>query len=140
MERTCRTCGITKPLEQFVAHARSACGYTRQCRSCANAADRARHSALSAEQRQQRARRLKDDRLRRDHGIDLEEYERRVAEQGGVCGICTKPPRRHFLVVDHCHTTGAIRGLLCNPCNLGLGLLLDDPQRIRRVAAYLAGR
>jgi hypothetical protein len=69
----------------------------------------------------------RQNRLRRQYGFELGEYERRLQEQGGVCAMCEKSethidkrlgvPRR--LVVDHNHTTGKVRALLCSTCNLG---------------------
>ncbi len=41
------------------------------------------------------------------------------------------------LVIDHCHSTGAIRGLLCSNCNTAIGLLSDNPEIIRKAADYL---
>lgn len=49
------------------------------------------------------------------------EYEDRLASQGGVCLLCCKISRR--FVVDHDHATGAVRGILCTPCNSVLGQL-----------------
>ena len=39
--------------------------------------------------------------------------------------------------VDHCHATGKVRGLLCHPCNAGLGFYRDDPRLMREAAAYI---
>lgn len=58
--------------------------------------------------------------------------------QGGACAICLQV-RTETLHVDHCHATGAVRGLLCGACNRALGLLNDDPGLIRRAADYLDG-
>jgi hypothetical protein len=78
------------------------------------------------------------------YGIDLEDYNRMFAEQNGVCAACgfpesrieakTKKPKN--LAVDHCHTTGRVRGLLCHYCNSALGLLKDDPARVAGLLAY----
>jgi hypothetical protein len=73
----------------------------------------------------------------RNHGIAAEEYETMLAAQGGVCAICKKPPGRRMLNVDHDHTTGAIRALLCHGCNTGLGAFKDTPATLRAAAAYL---
>lgn len=54
--------------------------------------------------------------------------------QGGRCAICR---RRTRLGIDHDHTTEFVRGLLCRACNLGIGLLKNDPRRLRAAAAYL---
>lgn len=83
--------------------------------------------------------------LRRTYGITLEEYQRMLEEQGGVCAICERPETRmnrsgtaqEVLCVDHDHETGEVRGLLCHDCNTALGKFGDDPQVILRAAAYL---
>lgn len=63
-----------------------------------------------------------------------------VAQNGG-CVICGSPsPKRKgsvHLVVDHCHKTGAVRGLLCYRCNVGLGNFEDDPTLVAAALEYL---
>lgn len=74
------------------------------------------------------------------YGITQADYDAMVVAQGGRCKICKGTPRgKPFLLVDHDHDTGAIRGLLCQPCNVGIGHLGDDPQRLRAAAEYLRG-
>ena len=61
----------------------------------------------------------------------------REKKQGGKCGICeTTTPGGRFgkLVMDHCHKTGFVRGLLCTPCNMRLGKWKDDAKRMRAAA------
>ncbi|QOC59453.1 endonuclease VII [Microbacterium phage AnnaLie] len=52
-----------------------------------------------------------------------------------VCAVCGATHKRFH--VDHDHATGQVRGLLCGPCNQTLGLMQDDPARLRAAAAYL---
>lgn len=59
-------------------------------------------------------------KYKRLFGITLEEYDRMFEEQNGLCAICRKPPKNYRLAVDHDHDTGAVRGLLCPPCNRAL--------------------
>lgn len=78
--------------------------------------------------------------LRKSYGISVEQYDAMLAEQGGGCAICgvefgDKGGRR--LAVDHCHDTGAVRGLLCSNCNQGLGKFGDDIARLERAIMYL---
>lgn len=82
----------------------------------------------------------RDSHRRTTYGLEPEEYERILAAQGGACAICTQPFRlenRRALAVDHCHETGRVRGLLCQPCNTVLGLMEDNPVLLRKAAAYL---
>lgn len=76
-------------------------------------------------------------RVQDTYGLLEGEYEALFEAQGGVCAICGQP-RKYRLNVDHCHKTGAVRGLLCRLCN---GRLLtaarDNPATLRRGAAYL---
>ncbi len=66
-----------------------------------------------------------------------------LAAQGGVCAICHQPERVEWrgkiraLNVDHDHSTGRVRGLLCNVCNHVLGAFGDDPERFRTAISYL---
>lgn len=66
--------------------------------------------------------------LRRKYGLTPAEIEAMAAEQGGVCAICGAAPRGRWkrLHVDHDHATGAVRALLCNDCNLKIGVLESD--------------
>lgn len=81
-------------------------------------------------------------RCKRKYGLTDEEYRALILVQGGVCSICKKPPHaedkkdRRF-AVDHCHKTGVIRGILCSPCNLALGLLEDNPDFFSAAIQYL---
>lgn len=58
--------------------------------------------------------------------------------QEGKCAICGVDPGYGQLVLDHDHETNLIRGLLCRPCNSGLGFFKDDPERLRKAAYYIA--
>lgn len=57
--------------------------------------------------------------------------------QGGVCAGCGQAPRGISLAVDHDHTTGRVRGLLCWLCNRAIGILRDNAQAANRLGAYL---
>ncbi len=81
------------------------------------------------------------DRYLRDrYGITLDDYNERLRNQGGVCAICKRVPDQRRLVVDHCHTTGDVRGLLCSRCNTGLGMFTDNPETLYVAAVYLIHR
>lgn len=72
------------------------------------------------------------------HGVNKEQYDKMDALQDGKCKICggvNKSGRR--LAVDHCHTTGKIRDLLCSKCNVGIGNFNDNPELLLIAAEYL---
>lgn len=78
--------------------------------------------------------------LRRKYGITPEEFDALLDVQGGRCAICGSDIPKHNggrFVVDHDHETGAVRGLLCGPCNSGLGSFGDDPERLTKAVDYL---
>lgn len=80
----------------------------------------------------------RDARLQATYGITLEQYNAMLATQGGVCIICGREPApKRPLVVDHNHLTGVVRGLLCEQCNTGIGLLGDDVLNLIKSAEYL---
>lgn len=71
------------------------------------------------------------------YGITSKEYEQKLKAQNGVCAICSRPPHKRRLNVDHDHKTKQVRGLLCWRCNKGIGWLWDDPQIVLIAATYL---
>jgi len=78
-------------------------------------------------------------KLQARFGITADQYNARLREQGGKCLVCsaTSSCMGHKLAVDHDHKTGTIRGLLCKSCNIAIGNMHDDPQRLRNAASYL---
>jgi hypothetical protein len=84
-----------------------------------------------------------DRRLRDAYGITLAEKVALLEAQGGRCAVCgTSEPRgrRRDWQLDHDHATGAIRGVLCSPCNLGIGMLGDTADRLRAALQYLEAK
>lgn len=84
--------------------------------------------------------------LKRNYGVTLSWYKEKHQEQGGRCAICNgegfiMDPSRHRtkLVVDHCHDTGRVRGLLCHNCNRALGLFKDSETSLLSAVSYLKG-
>lgn len=82
--------------------------------------------------------------LKTVYGLTLEDYDHLMLSQDGKCAICASPDPKlitrspvKYLLVDHDHKTGRIRGLLCDPCNKAIGLMDDCPQTIRRAADYV---
>ena len=73
--------------------------------------------------------------LMKRYGMTTSDFDEWYNRQAGRCAIChTKP---EILCVDHDHETGLIRGLLCNNCNRGIGLLGDNISRLRSAVGYL---
>lgn len=69
------------------------------------------------------------------HGVTREEYDALLAAQDGCCAICRRNDRP--LDLDHSHEDGHVRGLLCGPCNRGIGFLGDDVMTLRSAIDYL---
>lgn len=160
--RICYRCKKEKPLGDFAKCRKRADGLQVSCRACTSAYNREwyarnkdrrsttqktwyqenkqRHSAAVAANKRanpEHYRKLSTDlaRLKR-YGLTKERFAEMLEQQAGACAICqarfSSEPH-----VDHCHSTKVVRGLLCGQCNRALGLLKDDPARIRRAAQYL---
>ena len=77
--------------------------------------------------------------LKNKYGVSEEDYSEMLSEQEGVCAVC-EVGTESTLHVDHNHTTGEVRGLLCVNCNTGLGKLQDDPKVLAKAMTYLLER
>lgn len=132
--KVCCRCKEAKPLGAFHLSKRTADGRDPRCRDC-----RRLDTAKSPKQPQ----RSRANTLLKTYGITVEQYDRMLVSQAGVCAICHKPESMgrlgvtRNLCVDHDHITGKVRGLLCASCNFAIGKLGDDPETIRSAAEYL---
>lgn len=85
----------------------------------------------------------KDYWLSKRYGLTLDDYNNILLVQNNGCAICsTKEPggKNKRFHVDHCHKTGAIRGLLCDKCNRGLGYFNDSIENLNSAIGYLNGK
>src|SRR5687768_1540720 len=111
--RECKVCGEHKSRDDF--YATPSGGIRRKCKLCFNA--QAKGWAKDNSEKVREIWRVMQWR-RQGISITYERYCEMVAEQGGRCAICDKTPNDTALCVDHCHTTGDVRGLLCTKCNI----------------------
>ena len=73
--------------------------------------------------------------LLREYGLSESDYQAMLSNQQGLCRICDR--KMTHPVVDHCHQTGRVRGLLCRGCNAALGHFGDSPVTLARAIRYL---
>jgi hypothetical protein len=137
--RTCRLCGVEKPEEAYQLRKDSGRRRT-ECQTCRGKQSLDRyHAAL--ENRIPHYRAARKSALMKRYGMRLEDFEKLHAARHGLCDICSRPNiAGRVLVVDHCHTTGKARGLICHPCNHALGSLQEDPAIIRRLLSYVENK
>ena len=72
------------------------------------------------------------------YGMAVADYHAVFARQGGLCPICLQRAEEN-LCVDHDHSSGSVRGLLCNACNTGIGLFEEREDWLHAAAAYVRG-
>lgn len=115
---SCRTCGI-----DFIAKHYAECYCSKQCAN-KNMYKKSRLKQLN-----------KGYQLKKQYGLSLEDFLALQEYQNSSCAICGKVTTK--LYVDHCHTTGKVRGLLCMNCNTGLGHFKDNQTFLAKAIEYL---
>jgi hypothetical protein len=134
--KECGKCKEILPLDSFGKDKPRPDGLSPYCRSCKRGMQRKYYKASPE---RYRARNYRD-----SYGITLEQYDEMLAEQGGCCANpgCNKqePGGIGRFHVDHNHTTGEVRGLLCHGCNTSAGLCQDNPVVLQGLANYLEER
>lgn len=155
--KLCKSCGEVKPLTEFSRHKDMADGRQNHCKVCRaewlrdwraknphkqreynkrtyerhGESRRAYANAQYAADPRQGARQYLAWRIRRDFGLTLDEYDAIVSQPCGLCGSTEQS------VLDHDHLTHKVRGPLCQTCNKAIGMLGDDPARLRAAADYI---
>lgn len=161
----CNKCGVLKPLTDFY-YRKDTGKYRPTCKRCKNTLD-AEQKKKRREYNKSQWQKNKDKRTkqyrewydkryydtdqverRRSHnykkyGLSSEEYMEMYKKNEGKCYICNQPEiikrkgKVKRLAIDHCHSTGKVRGLLCQNCNRGLGLLKDNIEVLENAIKYL---
>lgn len=129
--KTCSLCGIPKALTSFRRRKEAKDGLRNQCAVCEDL----RKKKWCRNHPEKWKRTQKASSLKSLYGLSMESWNLLFRSQNGQCYLCSRSGVR--LSVDHCHTSGRVRGLLCQKCNAALGLLDDSPERLRAAAAYL---
>jgi hypothetical protein len=161
--RTCYTCKQAKPLEDFPNRKDKPEGKGYQCCVCNRKEvqewrkkNPKKHRDMVQTWRKRNPERVatyariwrarypdkyRADTLRSNHNMTVAEYDVLHAKQQGKCAICGTTETKGKggrLFVDHCHELDHIRGLLCHPCNLGIGMFKHDTNLLAKAMEYLA--
>ena len=145
--KKCGKCGLLKESAEFSKKKSSKDGLNHCCKPC----DRERNkewSLKNSEKKKATRKKYKwkgktpycrDKMLRSTYGITSEDYVRQLELQNGCCAICGKHHTKEnkALAVDHCHTTGKVRGLLCWRCNSSIGRFEDNVSILSAAIEYL---
>lgn len=92
-----------------------------------------------AARRREKPETIKNEKLRLSFGITLSDYNKMMEAQKDRCAICGihNSDCKRSLAVDHCHTTGRVRGLLCGKCNSAIGLMNESTEVLKNAISYL---
>jgi hypothetical protein len=127
LEKPCTNCKETKPLEDFHRSAKASDGRASWCKQCANAIHR------TYRKRNYRPEDKRRWQLKTRYGLTPDDVDGMLKRQEGLCAVCSKILGKFH--IDHCHTTGVVRGLLCHRCNVLIGAL-DDAEWREKADAY----
>lgn len=145
--RTCTKCKIEKEEDLF-----SVDKYHNRihswCKSCRNEKNKKwmqdnkeRVNKFKKEHYEENKEKVRWQVIKRKYGIVEQDYLEMLKQQKNGCAICGAIDAQHWetnnLLIDHCHNTGKVRGLLCNRCNTTLGLVNDDKTILKRMITYL---
>ena len=123
----CPSCKKVKDIDCFNKDSRTVYGITIYCKEC-----------FKIDYKKNIIRNT-DNYLKYEYNITLDEYNNLLKKQNDKCSICGKSSKENKkrLAIDHNHTTGKIRGLLCSSCNQGLGKFYDNVEFLENAIKYL---
>lgn len=141
----CPDCGEERPAKEFHKNKRNKGGLASYCRMhtrqryeqhyAHNAPARRTYQKRRREEQAEHTRRLQRlSKIKSKYGLDRDAYATLVAAADGRCAICGREKK---LQIDHCHTTGKVRGLICWSCNIALGKMEDSVERLQAAIRYL---
>ena len=138
--KICTKCNMEKPETEYYKRSDRDTLFTT-CKECHCASSVERVKKYRRDNPERMAVKDRKSHLKYLYGITPEDYDRILLEQKGVCAICGSDDpydRWTRFHIDHCHSTGKIRGLLCSHCNHILGKANDDPSILLAAIQYLS--
>jgi hypothetical protein len=137
--KVCLRCKVAKHRSEFHKQKQSKNAVRSHCKPCSTIIARERSAKWRGRDPDGFAVSARYASIKWKYGISQEQFEEMLARQCGVCAICSRKEesKRGRLFVDHCHSTGVVRGLLCSRCNSGLGNFRDSPEIMDNARAYL---
>jgi hypothetical protein len=132
--KSCPICGELKERSEFYKWKSRQDGLTAYCKPCFN--DKNKKWQAENPDKLPNLDQTRISNRKRNFGISENDYAQMLVDQDNSCAICKKEIGWES-AVDHCHTTGKIRGLLCRNCNLGLGGFKDNIETIRKAIEYV---
>ncbi len=138
--KTCVKCKQEKNLKEFHNRKSAKDGKQGSCKVC-NIGKVKKWQVDNPEKHIENWQRLSEKRDQmvlkaRQYNIDVSDLRAIFEDAKGVCQICKKPPRR-WLVIDHCHNSSSVRGVLCEMCNQGLGMFKGNIEALEGAIEYL---
>jgi hypothetical protein len=133
--KNCGKCKISKCYSLFSKDSSRKDGYEPYCKSC--------KTLYRKKYQEKNPDKIRNSWYKRRYNIDMEEYNEIYLLQNSKCKICDKEKENNIsadhdrLVVDHCHKSGEVRGLLCQKCNRGLGYFEDKIENLLSAVIYL---
>lgn len=127
--KSCLMAGTPQPLSAFPKNDGKT-GLRCNCRRCA--------TDIQMEYARKNPKRIKNSELKSTYGITIEDFDALLTKQHYACAICKRISNK-TLHVDHNHTTGKVRGLLCAKCNTALGLISEDILILESMQEYIRG-
>ena len=142
--KICTVCGEEKSPDLYYNLRASPDGKAYRCKACDNAAV----AAYRVKHKQRQLRQQRESSWKFKYNINRDGFEQMWENQQGRCAICSvkltnvesdgiSKNRHNTACVDHCHSTGMVRGLLCAKCNKGIGLLGDSAESLYKAFKYL---
>lgn len=134
--KECSGCREEKPLSEFSSHPSGKGKARSKCKQCT-----AKRTALWRDKNREGLKeKARNQHMLRTYGLSLEEYNTLLKAQDHKCYICRVDAVDCFhekLYVDHCHTTGEVRALLCHNCNAGIGHFKENKMLLQNAIFYL---
>lgn len=139
--KNCSACRLPKEDSEFCADRSQKDGRACSCRGCRRISlkksrlKHPEHRLRAMEDYRKHPHKAAARHRRRKYGITPEDFDRMLRQQDRKCAICSAIHKK--LCVDHDHSTGKVRALICRNCNTGIGNLGDSAALLRKAADYL---